>query len=343
MITPPFLKPGDVIAITSTARKISREELEPSVELLKSWGLYVIFAPHLFESEYQFAGSDEQRRADFQQLLDDDNIKAIVCARGGYGTIRIIDKLDFTHFRSSPKWIIGYSDVTVLHSHINKILSIETLHAIMPVNFNDTDEAVRNSFDNLHNCLFGELPFYKFSSHKLNTTGEARGQITGGNLSIMYSLLGSESDIDTTGKILFFEDIDEYLYHIDRMMQSLKRAGKLANLAGLVIGHFTNMHDNEVPFGKDSYEIIKEAVKEFKYPVAFGFPVGHEPDNMPLIEGREVMLQVNNDEVTLKFLEPDNVKGFNRFKNIIKPVLWIIGGFMILYLLYSLFLGRLGL
>ncbi len=343
MITPPFLKPGDLIAITSTARKITEEELQPAIAHFKSWGLYVMFAPNLFERDNQYAGSDEQRTSDFQYLLDDDNVKAIVCARGGYGTIRIIDKLDFTKFRTSPKWIVGYSDVTILHSHINRNCNTETLHAIMPVNFSVSNEDTLKSFDQMRKCLFGELPVYKMHPNKLNRTGEAKGQLTGGNLSIIYSLSGSDSDVDTTGKVLFIEDIDEYLYHIDRIMQSLKRSGKLSNLAGLVVGHFTNMHDNEVPFGKSAFEIIKDAVKDFDFPVAFGLASGHEAENLPLIEGREVIMQVNNDEVILKFLEPEMHKGFSRFKNILKPSAWIIGGFILLYLLYSLFLGRIGI
>ncbi|HLN52277.1 MAG TPA: LD-carboxypeptidase [Lentimicrobium sp.] len=340
MTTPPFLKAGDLIAITSTARKITREELQPSIDLFKSWGLYVMLASNLFEADNQFAGTDEQRTTDFQSLLDDENVKAIFCARGGYGTVRIIDKLDFTKFRSAPKWIIGYSDVTVLHSHISTNYNIETLHAIMPVNFSADSKEAKKSFESLYSTLFGELPAYKAGPNNFNRTGEARGQITGGNLSILYSLLGSNSDIETTGKILFLEDIDEYLYHIDRMMQSLKRAGKLSNLAGLAVGHFTNMRDNEIPFGKRPEEIITEAVREYNYPIAFGILAGHEPENMPLILGREVMLQVTNSESNLKFMEPLESRGLRRFKNIFKPALWVIGGFVILYLLYSFLLGR---
>lgn len=340
MITPPFLKSGDLVAITSTARKITLQELQPSIDLFKSWGLYVMLAPNLFESDNQYAGTDEQRAADLQFLLDDENVKAIMCARGGYGTVRIIDRLDFTKFRLSPKWIVGYSDVTILHSHINKNYDIETLHAIMPVNFSSDNEFTNKSFDKLHRCLFGETPVYKANTHKLNRLGESRGQLTGGNLSIIYSLSGSISDNDTEGKVLFIEDIDEYLYHIDRMMQTLKRAGKLSNLAGLVVGHFTNMRDNEVPFGRNAEEIILETVKEYNYPVAFGFPTGHEPENMPFIEGREVILLVSESEVQLKFLEALNPKGFGKFRNMIKPALWVIGGFAVLYLLYSLLLGR---
>jgi muramoyltetrapeptide carboxypeptidase len=340
MITPPFLKSGDLVAISSTARKITLSELQPSIDLFKSWGLSVILAPNLFESENQFAGSDKQRADDLQHFLDDEKVKAIICARGGYGTVRIIDILDFTRFRAAPKWIVGYSDVTVLHSHINKNFEIETLHSAMPVNYNASNKSTKESFDNLQRCLFGEIPHYSIKPHNLNRQGEARGRITGGNLSILYSLIGSNSDIDTTGKILFLEDIDEYLYHIDRMMQSLKRSGKLNNLSGLVIGHFTDMRDNEVPFGKSAEEIIREAVEEFDYPVAFGLPVGHEPVNMPIIEGREVLLQVQDNETNLKFLESQGLKEYGMLKAILKTSLWIIGGFISLYLIYSLILGR---
>ena len=299
MITPQYLKKGDRIAIVSTARKVSREEMAPAIRLFTSWGLEVVEGDYLYESHRQFAGSDDQRTADMQRMLDDDSVKAIVCARGGYGTVRIIDRLDFSRFVSSPKWIVGYSDVTVLHSHIHRHFGIETLHGIMPVNFKDKCES-NPSLNSLKKALFGKELDYKIASHKNNRQGNTRGQFVGGNLSILYSLTNTNSDINTNGKILFIEDLDEYLYHIDRMMMNLRRSGKLEGLAGLVVGAMTKMHDNEVPFEKTVEEIIAEAVEDYPYPVCFNFPAGHVDDNRALILGREATLEVSN-EVFLKF------------------------------------------
>lgn len=342
MITPPFLKTGDTIAITAPARKITPEELQPAISTFESWGLKVILPPNLFAIYHQFAGTDEQRNADMQSLLDNDDVRAIMCARGGYGTGRNIDNLDFTRFRLSPKWIIGYSDITVLHSHVQENLSIETIHATMPINFLTENEETQDSIAGLRSCLFGETPTYKISGNPLNRTGTALGILTGGNLSILYSQLGTPSDIDTNGKVLFIEDIDEYLYHIDRMMITLKRNNKLDNLAGLVVGAFTDMRDNDIPFGKTAEEIICECVNEFKYPIIFNFPAGHQPLNLPLILGREATIEVSQN-AHLIFKEPLPSKGFRKFRNLIKPTLFVIGGFFLLYLLYALVLGQLQL
>ncbi|MGE5383795.1 MAG: S66 peptidase family protein [Omnitrophica WOR_2 bacterium] len=339
MITPPFLKQGDTIAIASPARKISLEELKPAISMFEAWGLNVHISPELFSIDNQFAGTDYERCKYLQQLLDNPEIKAIVCARGGYGTMRIIDNIDFTLFKSSPKWIIGYSDITVLHSHIQKHCEIETLHATMPVNL--LTESLDNNiaFENLRKCLFGETPHYKIKGSIYNRKGNAKGVLTGGNLSILYSLIGSSSDVDLDGKILFIEDVDEYLYHIDRMMISLKRSGKLDSLAGLIVGSFKDMHDNETPFGSSVEEIIQNAVKEYKYPVIFGFPAGHIPLNQPLIFGREITLEVNEDS-QIVFHEPSPLKGIRRIMSFIKPIAYVLAGFILLYLLYSLILGK---
>ena len=291
MIQPPFLKTGDKVAIVATARKISKKELDFAVTTLTSWGLNVIFGKHLFEEDNQFSGTDEMRIIDFQSALDDNSIKAIICARGGYGTVRIIDYLDFTRFEKSPKWVVGYSDVTVLHSHIATNFDVVTIHGTMPINFEANTEQALNS---LRKTLFGDGLSYEVETHQLNRKGSCKGEIIGGNLSILYSLIGSPSDIDTTGKILFIEDLDEYLYHIDRIMQNLKRSGKLTNLAGLIVGAMSEMNDNKVPFGKTAEEIILEAVSEYDYPVCFGFPIGHIKDNRALYVNKKANLVVGS-------------------------------------------------
>ena len=214
MIQPSYLQKNDTVAIVSTARKISLEQIQPAIDLLKNWGLKVVVGKTIGFEENQFAGNDQQRTQDFQHLLNNPQIKAIWCARGGYGTVRIIDALDFTKFKKAPKWIIGYSDITVLHSHVHN-LGIETLHATMPLNVSKSTE---ESLFSLKKSLFGECLIYEINSSKKNKTGVASGELLGGNLSILYSLLGSESSINTDGKILFIEDLDEYLYHIDRIM-----------------------------------------------------------------------------------------------------------------------------
>lgn len=298
MEKPSTLKKGDKIALISTARKISELELEPAIAILKSWGLAPVFGESLFKENHQFAGTTEERIADLQQALDDAEIKAIFCARGGYGTVQLIDAIDFSIFKKLPKWIVGYSDVTVLHNHINQNIGVETLHASMPINFSaNTKEAL----ESLKETLFGALPIYTCDTDELNRIGKAEGILVGGNLSIIYSLTGTPSQLDTTNKILFIEDLDEYLYHIDRMMMNLKRAGMLSKLKGLIVGGMSNMNDNTVPYGKSAKQIIIEAVKEYNYPVCFEFPAGHIKDNRALIMGAEVELVVSEQEVELIF------------------------------------------
>lgn len=299
MITPPYLQKGDRIAIVSPARKITPEEVAIAVRTFESWGLEVVIGKHIYAAYNQFAGKDEDRLSDFQQMLDDPTICAIICSRGGYGTVRIIDRLDFSRFVKNPKWIIGYSDATVLHSHIHSNFDIETLHAIMPLNFKENCEK-NPSVLSLKKALFGKELSYNITADTLNRKGQGEGQLVGGNLSILYSLTSTSSDIDTSGKILFIEDLDEYLYHIDRMIMNLKRSGKLENLAGLIVGGMTKMHDNEVPFSKTANEIIAEAVEEYDYPVCFNFPAGHVDDNRALILGRKVKLKVE-EKVELRF------------------------------------------
>jgi muramoyltetrapeptide carboxypeptidase len=288
--TPPYLQKGDTIGIAAPARKISKEELQPALDCLQQWGLKIRLGKNLFGSCDQFSGTDAERAADMQDLLGDPQVKAILCARGGYGTLRIIDHLDFSEFLKNPKWIVGYSDVTVLHSHLHG-LGIETLHATMPIKFKADQESV----ESLRKALFGETLAYSWESNRAGRYGTASGLLVGGNLSLLTALNGSSSDLDMRGKILFLEDLDEYLYHIDRMMLNLKRSGKLKDLAGMLVGGMTAMKDNAVPFGKEVEEIIRDAVKEYSYPLAFDFPAGHADRNLALFLGREIKLAVGRN------------------------------------------------
>ncbi|MBQ0016174.1 MAG: LD-carboxypeptidase [Bacteroidales bacterium] len=296
---PPPLKAGCRVAIVATARKINTTDLDATIQLLHSWGLDVV-VPQGVEATYgQLAGTDDHRAKLLQQAIDDTSIHAILCACGGYGTVRIIDRIDFSSLQTNPKWIIGYSDITVLHSHIHQHTSCQTLHAIMPINI--THDALLNSTpatNTLHDLLFG-LPIqpYAIPPHKLNQAGTATAPVVGGNLSILYSLCGSDSDIDTRGKILMIEDIDEYLYHIDRMMQNMQRTGKLSQLAGLIVGQFTDMHDNAVPFSSDAYHIISQYTQNYDYPVLFNAPFGHVGTrNLAIPIGSVISITVHDNQ-----------------------------------------------
>ena len=296
MILPPYLKKGDAVAIIATARKISKEEIQPAVTFFESYGLSVLLGKNLFESSNQYAGTDLQRAEDLQWALNDKNIKAIIIARGGYGTVRLMEHVDFTEFKKFPKWVVGYSDVTVLHSAIHNI-GVATLHATMPLNFSKNQEATRS----LIKALLGKLTEIETEENYSNIEGAACGQLVGGNLSLLYALSGTPYDIDTRDKILFIEDLDEYLYHLDRMMMQLKLSGKLSCLKGLIVGGMTDMKDNAIPFGKLPEEIILDAVKDYNYPVCFDFPAGHIDKNLAMYFGREAELTVN-DTATLKFV-----------------------------------------
>lgn len=297
MIIPPYLKPGDTVAIVCTARKFSPEEAKSAIALLESWGLKVQLGSTIGLDNCQLGGTDAERVADFQAMMDDDRIKAIWCARGGYGTVRIIDALDFTRFKKHPKWIIGFSDVTVLHSQLN-VERIASLHAIMPFTVPKAPEEVKET---LRKALFGEAIVYVIPSKANDIQGNASGELVGGNISILYSLLGSKSAITTHGKILFIEDLDEYLYHIDRMMHNLKRNGYFENVKGIIVGSMADMHDNEIPFGQNDVQIITEIAKEYDIPIVFEFPAGHQVDNRALLLGKQVDLEVNENEVKLHF------------------------------------------
>jgi len=289
MKIPPFLQEGDKVAIVCTARSFAEVDLKAILPVLYGWGLQPILGSTIGLKLHQFAGTDAQRAADFETQLKNNDIKAIFCARGGYGTVRMVDLIDFSAFEVNPKWVVGYSDVTVLHSHIHTNYTTATLHATMPISFEKNSV---EALESLRRVLFGEALKYDFEGHPMNRKGVGEGQLIGGNLSILYSLVGSASDIDTKRKILFLEDLDEYLYHIDRMMVNLKRSGKLKDLAGLVIGGMTEMSDNTTPFGKTALHIIQEHITEYDFPVAFGFPAGHLDDNRALVMGGMARVQV---------------------------------------------------
>jgi muramoyltetrapeptide carboxypeptidase len=297
---PAILHKGDAIGIVCSARKVNLFEIKDAINLFNSWQLQVILGKTIHLEDNQFAGSDEQRREDIQFFLFNKQVKAIFIARGGYGSIRILDKLNFASFNKTPKWIIGYSDITAILNHIFFTQGACSLLATMPINIKEENFS-SSSIETLHNCLFNEKEMERiYPNSPLNIKGRAKGEAIGGNLSVLYSLLGSISFGDTKGKILFIEDLDEYLYHIDRMMQSLKRAGKLKSLSGLVVGAFTKMHDNDIPFGKTAQEIILDAVKEYNYPVCFDIPFGHiEERNEAFIIGKTTSLIVGEENVVI--------------------------------------------
>ncbi|NHM00532.1 LD-carboxypeptidase [Flavobacterium sp. KDG-16] len=297
MKIPPYLKKGDTVAIVCTARKFFPEDAKPAIDLLESWGLKVKLGKTIGLDSCQLGGSDAERAADFQEQLDNDNIKAIWCARGGYGTVRIIDLIDFSKFKKQPKWVMGFSDVTVLHSHINT-LNVATLHSIMPFTVPKAPEEVKQTFKN---ALFGIKNSYTIPSKSYDKKGMAQGELVGGNLSIIYSLLGSKSSIDTKDKILFIEDLDEYLYHVDRMLQNMKRNDYFKNVKGIIVGSMRDMHDNEIPFGQNEVQLITEIAKDLNIPIAFEFCAGHQKDNRTLVLGSQVYFEVNESEIKLTF------------------------------------------
>lgn len=297
MKIPPYLQKGDTVAIVATARKNIDDNLKPAIDLLHSWGLEVVIGETIGLDNNQLAGTDEQRAKDFQHQMDNPNIKAIWCVKGGYGTVKMIDLLDFTKFKQNPKWIVGFSDVTVIHSYLNK-LNIATIHGAMPVTI---ARATPETIESLRKAIFGESLEYKIPSDTANKLGNAKGEIVGGNLSILYSLMGSNAQIDCKGKILFIEDIDEYLYHIDRMMMSLKRCGCFDNLNGLIVGGMTKMRDNDIPWGKNANQIIEEITKDYSFPIVYNFPAGHFHDNRALLFGKQVSLELNATTSKLTF------------------------------------------
>ncbi|MEO8769539.1 MAG: LD-carboxypeptidase [Ferruginibacter sp.] len=305
-IIPAYLKPGDMIGITCPAGFITLEEVQPAIHKMEEWGFKIRIGNTVGKKDFTYGGSDEERLKDMQQMLDDKSIKAIMCARGGYGAVRIIDKIDFTKFLTEPKWIIGFSDITVIHSYINKH-NVAGIHSKMcnsfPDDWNLAEQVQKDSIESIRQCLLGDEINYNIPPNPNNRYGECKGKFVGGNLKTLESLAGSNSIILTKGDILFVEDTGEYLYSIDRMFWNLKRSGRLDELKGLVIGGFKIKKDDEAEeFGKTLEEIVLEKVKEYNYPVCFDFPVGHQKNNLAVKCGGIALLNVSSNKVTFKQL-----------------------------------------
>ncbi|GGZ75557.1 S66 peptidase family protein [Algibacter mikhailovii] len=299
---PPYLKAGDTVAIVAPSGilKSKQGEINQAKALLKSWGLHPIVGKHVFSQGNHFAGTDDERCEDFQKTLDDPSIKAIWCARGGYGAVRILDKLNWTQFKTNPKWVIGYSDITGIHNQIHNE-GVESLHAMMCVNLTKDLSQIKTTISTFKNTVFGKPLSYTLAGSKYNKEGTATGQLVGGNLSILYSMLGSKSSLNTDGKILFIEDIGEYKYHIDRMLQSLKRAGYFDACQGVIVGDMTNLRKNTTLWGSSIVQLILDALSDYDFPIAFNMPAGHEEENKALILGRKLNLTVTQGETNIVF------------------------------------------
>ena len=302
LIQPNYLKAGDTVAIVAPSGilKNRQAEVNRAVALLKSWGLHAIVGKHVFKQANHFAGTDDERCEDLQEALDNPSIRAIWCARGGYGTVRILDRLDYTKFKENPKWVIGYSDITALHNQIHN-LGVETIHAMMCTSLTEDDTDLEQTIATFKNALFGEQLQYTLAGSKHNKSGNVTAQVVGGNLTILQTMLGSNTSIDTSGKILFIEEIGEYKYHIDRMLQSLKRAGYFDNCEGVIVGDMTKLRRNTTPWGKSIEQLVLDVLSEYNFPIAFNMHAGHEADNRAMILGRTVQLSVSKEQSTLVF------------------------------------------
>ncbi len=302
LIQPPYLKAGDTVAIVAPSGilKNREREIQQAVDLLKSWNLHPIVGEHVFSKADHFAGTDAERCEDLQNAMDDPKVSAIWCARGGYGTVRILEKLDYSQFKKHPKWLIGYSDITALHNQLHNA-GIESLHALMCVSLTKDLSEVKSSIETFKSTLFGNPENYNLKTSPYNREGEASGQLVGGNLTILHTMLGSKESIDTSGKILFIEEIGEYKYHIDRMLQSLKRAGYFDNLNGLIVGDMSKMRKNTTPWGTSIEQLILDALDGYDFPIAFNMPAGHEKENKALILGREINLKVEKTGSTISY------------------------------------------
>ncbi|WP_181304751.1 LD-carboxypeptidase [Rufibacter sp. XAAS-G3-1] len=298
MITPPALQKGDAVGIVCLARKVSLEDIQDGVRLLETWGLRVVLGKSVGAEDGYLGGADELRRSDFQQMLDNPEIKAVFSARGGYGTTRILDQIDFSGFQKSPKWVIGFSDITAMLCHLHT-LGLESVHGTMPLLMGKPETGEAD--ESLRRILFREPLSYATPANPLNVLGAATGQLVGGNLILLDTITGTASEVEYTGKILFLEDVGEHYYNIDRVLVHLRRLGKLEKLAGLVVGQFSDMKDTAVPFGRDVPQIILEHCGGYGYPICFDFPVGHVERNLALVVGREAMLQVTAESVSLHY------------------------------------------
>ena len=299
---PPYLKTGDTVAIVAPSGilKNRTDEVQQAQALLKRWGLHSVVGKHVFSEADHFAGTDDERCEDLQEALDNPKISAIWCARGGYGTVRILDKLDYSKFKQNPKWLIGYSDITALHNQIHNE-GVESLHAIMCVSLPKDESEIEASISTLKNTLFGNPLSYTLKGSNYNKTGTTSGQLVGGNLTMLQTMLGSKTSIDTFGKILFIEEIGEYKYHIDRMLQSLKRAGYFDNCKGVIVGDMTKLRTNTTLWGTSVEQLILDALADYDFPIAFNMPAGHEKDNRALILGRTVKLTVDSKQSSVVF------------------------------------------
>ncbi|MDG1954047.1 MAG: LD-carboxypeptidase [Polaribacter sp.] len=299
LITPPYLEKGDTIAIVAPAGKLTtrKDVIDKAKQLAESWGLHVVYGKHLFDTSGHFSATDKERTSDFQKAMDNPNIKAIWAGRGGYGTVRILDRLDFTKFKESPKWVIGYSDITALHSHLN-VLGYETIHAMMGTSLADDSEKIVKTLKSFKKSIFGEKLSYSLVSVKENRKGNGKGQIIGGNLSLLASMLGSESQMNGDGKILFIEEVGEYKYSMDRMLRSLKRAGFFEKCNGIIVGDISNIKTNSTKWGSSMEQLIYDVVAEYDFPILYQFPAGHEADNRSLIFGRNIEMNVTKKGIS---------------------------------------------
>lgn len=302
LIQPPYLKAGDTVAIVAPSGilKNRQDEINRAVQLLDSFGLKALIGKHVFKQDNHFAGTDDERCEDFQYALDNPNVSAIWCARGGYGAVRILDKLDFSQFKKHPKWLIGYSDITALHNLFHNE-GYQSIHALMGVSLTDNLDDIKESIATFESVIFGNQVNYTLEGSIHNRTGQAEGVLVGGNLTMLHTMLGSKTSIDTTGKILFIEEIGEYKYHIDRMLQSLKRAGYFDKCKGLLVGDMSKLRKNTTLWGTSIEELIVDALSDYDFPIAFNMPAGHEDDNRAMVLGKLVSLNVTKDQSTLKF------------------------------------------
>ena len=302
LIQPPYLKAGDTVAIVAPSGILinRNEEVQQAIALLQSWSLNVIVGKHVFSKADHFAGTDDERCEDFQRALDDPTVSAIWCARGGYGTVRILDKLDYTKFKAHPKWIIGYSDITALHNQVHNE-GYQSIHALMCVSLTKDLNDIKETLETFRSTIFGHPVNYTLKGSDYNKTGNASGPLVGGNLTMLHTMLGSKTSIDMTGKILFIEEIGEYKYHIDRMLQSLKRAGYFENCKGVIVGDMSKLRKNTTPWGTSIEQLILDALSDYNFPIAFNMPAGHEPDNRAMILGKIIELKVAKDKSSVVF------------------------------------------